>query len=119
MRIEDVAKHAHELNRAYCLSIGDNSQPSWEEASQWQKDSAINGVIFHINNPEASPSASHENWLKEKLAAGCKFGEKKDPEAKTHPCCVPYEKLPAEQRSKDYIFKAIVAELAPYTRPQV
>src|SRR5437879_1359495 len=43
-QVEQVAKICHEANRAYCETIGDNSQPTWEKAPQWQKDSAINGV---------------------------------------------------------------------------
>jgi len=37
MDIEDIAKVAHEVNRAYCISIGDNSQQSWECSPEWQK----------------------------------------------------------------------------------
>lgn len=60
MTIEQIAKTAHELNKAYCASLGDHSQPSWEDAPDWQKDSAIRGVQFHLNNPTAGPEASHE-----------------------------------------------------------
>lgn len=112
LSIEYIAKVAHEINVAYCLSHGDTSQPSWENAPKWQRESAINGVKFHIQNPDASPSASHDNWLKEKIADGWVYGEVKDPEAKTHPCCVEYEDLPPEQKAKDYIFKQVVSSLS-------
>jgi hypothetical protein len=39
------ARAAHEANRAYCGALGDWSQPSWDAAPQWQKDSARNGVV--------------------------------------------------------------------------
>ena len=103
-----IARVAHEANRGYCESIGDPSQPSWDKAPEWQKQSAINGVRFHMENETASPSASHESWMKEKLAAGWKWGAVKDPEKKEHPCMLPYDQLPAEQRSKDFIFSAVV-----------
>jgi hypothetical protein len=109
-----VAQIAHELNQAFCNSIGDASQPNWADAPQWQKDSALSGVQFHLANPEASPSASHDNWLKEKLADGWVFGLVKNPQTKEHPCCVPYEELPTEQKSKDYLFKQVVHSLKPY-----
>jgi len=112
MKLEQTARICHEANRAYCETIGDNSQPSWADAPQWQKDSAIKGVEFHISNLDAgqepSPSASHESWLEEKRAAGWTYGPTKDPEKKTHPCFMPYDGLPIEQRLKDYIFAAIV-----------
>ena len=107
------AKLCHEANKAFCESIGDTSQLSWDDAPQWQKDSAINGVNFHLNN-ETKPSDSHESWMKEKIDAGWVYGEVKDAEKKTHPCIVPYEQLPVEQRSKDYIFKAIVDAYEKY-----
>jgi hypothetical protein len=103
-----IAKVAHEINRAYCEALGDTSQPAWEQAPNWQRDSAINGVRFHLDNPNASPSHSHESWLAEKAATGWKYGPVKDPEAKEHPCFVPYDELPVEQRAKDYLFRAVV-----------
>lgn len=103
-----VARVCHEVNRAYCKTIGDNSQPSWENAPAWQKVSAIDGVHFHLSNPDAGPSASHKNWMADKEADGWKYGPVKDPEKKEHPCMVPYEQLPVEQRAKDYLFIAVV-----------
>jgi hypothetical protein len=81
---------------------------AWEDAPPWQQKSAINGVQFTISHPEASPAASHESWLAEKRADGWRYGPVKDPEAKTHPCFVPYDLLPLDQRAKDYIFQAVV-----------
>lgn len=109
---ELIAIVCHEANRAYCATIGDLSQPVWAEAPQWQRDSAINGVQFHIDNPDALPSASHENWLREKMEDGWVYGMKKDPDAKTHPCLVPYDALDEEQQIKDTLFIAIVRALS-------
>ena len=106
---EQIARFAHEINKAYCNAIGDNSQPTWEDAPDWQKSSAINGVNFHLENPNASPSASHESWLKQKQEEGWKYGLVKNPETKEHPCFVSYDELPVEQRAKDYLFKQVVS----------
>jgi len=114
MTVEQIAKVAHELNKAYCQSIGDHSQKEWDEAPEWQRDSAIKGVNFHLLNPNASPSASHDSWLKQKEEEGWSYGPVKNPEAKEHPCFVPYEELPTEQRSKDYIFRQTVHSLQGY-----
>ena len=114
MKTEHVvlaARAAHEVNRAYCQALGDNSQPSWEDAPEWQKKSAINGVAFHAANPGAGPAASHESWLKEKLSDGWQHGPVKDVDAKTHPCCLPYGELPAEQRAKDFLFIATMNQI--------
>ena len=111
MTVQDIARVAHELNKAYCESIGDNSQPDWDNAPEWQKSSAVNGVGFHINNPEASPSSSHESWMKQKTEEGWKYGPVKDADKKEHPCYVPYEELPVEQKAKDYIFRQTIHSL--------
>lgn len=113
MKVELVAVICHEVNRTYCKSIGDNSQVSWDSAPDWQKKSAINGVLFHINNPEAGPSASHEAWLNEKRLDGWKYGKVKDAGLKEHPCFVPYNELPAEQKTKDELFIAVVHSVFP------
>lgn len=114
MTKENIAQVAHEINKAFCSSIGDNSQPSWEDAPEWQKSSAINGVQFHIDNPNASPSASHESWLKQKTDEGWKYGPIKNAETKEHPCFVSYDELPIEQKSKDYLFKQVIHSLKSY-----
>jgi hypothetical protein len=111
MNIESIAKVCHEANRAYCQSIGDNSQPTWEDAPEWQRTSAIKGVAFIRDNPSALPSASHESWLDEKRATGWKYGPVKDPEKKEHPCFVPYTELPPEQRTKDALFQGVARTL--------
>lgn len=106
--VERIARVCHEVNRAYCNALGDGSQPAWEDAPDWQKDSARNGVKYHLANPDATPEDSHNSWLREKLAAGWVYGEHKDIEKKTHPCIMPYRSLPRDQRIKDYLFRAIV-----------
>lgn len=111
MDIDKIAKVCHEVNRAYCESIGDQSQVPWDEAPAWQRDSAISGVKFHIENPDSKPSDSHENWLKEKINDGWHYGAVKDPEKKLHPCVVRYEDLPAAQKTKDYLFLAVVRSM--------
>lgn len=112
MTPEQIAVVCHEANRAYCAAIGDASQVPWADAPEWQRSSAVKGVEFNLANPCAPPSASHDCWLEEKRATGWTFGPAKDPEKKEHPCFVPYEQLPLEQRLKDHLFKAVVASLS-------
>ncbi len=83
----------------------------WELAPEWQKTSAVNGVIFNLDHPHAPARSSHENWLEEKRVDGWKFGPIKNAETKEHPCMVPFEELPIDQQKKDYLFKAIVSAL--------
>lgn len=105
---ELVARIAHEANRHYCVSIGDTSQAPWEAAEEWQRTSAINGVRFVVDNPDAPDSATHDSWMAEKVAAGWVHGSEKNAEAKTHPCIVPFDQLPIEQQRKDRLFRSVV-----------
>lgn len=107
---EACARAAHESNRAYCIALGDTSQPSWEDAPEWQKSSARNGVVGALNGN--TPEQSHESWTAEKVSAGWVYGPIKDPEKKEHPCLVPYSDLPVSQRAKDSIFLAVVRAVA-------
>lgn len=106
-----IARICHNVNRAACAAFGDYSQPTWENAPEWQQKSAINGVEFVLANPDAQESASHDSWLAEKKANGWKYGAVKDPDKKEHPCFVPYDALPPEQKLKDYLFQAVVRSL--------
>jgi hypothetical protein len=109
--IEGIARTCHEVNRAYCMALGDQSQQPWESAPQWQRESAMKGVRMHLANPGAGPEASHASWMREKLETGWKYGPEKDEEKKEHHCMVPFEKLPPEQQAKDFIFRAVVHSL--------
>lgn len=111
MTLEKIAEICHETNRAYCSSIGDTSQVPWNEAPEWQKQSAIKGVEFHVNNPLALPEDSHNSWLAEKQEQGWKYGPVKDADKKEHPCYVAYHELPLEQQAKDYLFGAIAKSM--------
>lgn len=102
-----TAQVCHEANRAIQLKTGDPSpSPEWADAPNWQKKSAVDGVVKALNG--ATPEQLHESWCDFKVADGWKYGSVKDEEAKTHPCLVNYEQLPEEQKLKDYVFKAIV-----------
>jgi len=114
--IERIARICHEANRAYCESIGDQTQEPWETAQRWQKDSAIEGV--HNALTGASPEQSHENWMKAKIQAGWTWGVVKDPDAKTHPALLPYAQLPDDVKLKDEIFITIVSIMKGYLRDE-
>ena len=112
MDVLSIAKVCHEANRAICEAAGDHSQKPWADAEPWQRESALVGVLFARDNPDAPASAQHDAWMADKIADGWVYGETKDAEAKTHPCIVPYDDLPFDQRVKDHVFRAIVTVLS-------
>jgi hypothetical protein len=111
MKPEAIAAVCHEANAEYCRQLGDFSQPSWNDAPEWQRESAMNGVNYHLENPEAGDDASHQNWMREKVADGWVYGPEKNPDRKEHPCIVPFDQLPREQQLKDRLFRSIVHAL--------
>lgn len=109
--IAAIASICHEANRAYCVSIGDHSQPTWDDAPSWQKESCYTGVLKIASHEITRPEQSHESWSAQKLAEGWVYGTVKDPVAKTHHCLVPFTELPPEQQTKDVLFFSIARAL--------
>ena len=116
-QIRAIAQTCHIINRVYCEGIGDFSQQGWEYAEAWQRQSAIEGVeavLKGFNTPETL----HEQWCASKRRDGWVWGEKKDPEAKTHPCLVSYDALPEWQRVKDTLFFMTVKGCASHMQQE-
>ena len=127
-----IAQVCHAANKAYCESIGDFTQPRWEDLPLEKKESLVNGVKLILNNPESNPEDSHKAWLKTMKKDGWSFMEKeiiepvivrgkktnktkvtkvplpKDWVKKCHPNMIPYDELPEEQKFKDVLFRAVV-----------
>lgn len=112
-QIEAIAIVCHEANRALCITHGDNTQPVWSKASSWQRQSAITGVKYVLENLTATSEEIHEAWMSHKIKDGWTLGPIKDGAKKTHPWLVPYSQLPESQRKKDSLFRAIVLSLMP------
>lgn len=108
----DVARACHNANKALCEAFGDYSQVDFDSAPIWQKKAVLDGVEFHLSG-DRSPEEGHANWVKYKENEGWTYGSTKDREKKTHPCMVPYEKLPTMEKAKDRLMAAIVKSLQP------
>lgn len=108
----EIARVCHDANRAYCLALGDRTQQPWDDAEHGQRESAVAGVVYALEHPEATPAQQHLAWCQDKADAGWTYGPAKDPQRKTHPCLIPYDQLPEAQRRKDALFLAVVRALA-------
>ncbi len=109
-KVEACARAAHEVNRVYCLALGDASHAPWEASPGWVRTSAMQGVEGALAG--ATPEESHQNWRAHKAAEGWVYGPEKDPTRKTHPCMVDYADLPEDQRKKDELYLAVVRAVA-------
>lgn len=112
--LEQAARVAHEVNRAYCSALGDRSQVAWDDAEEWQWESARAGALVLALNPTLSAEEMHRAWMQHKLEAGWVFGPVKDARKKTHPSLRPYNELLIVEQIKDHLFRAVVHQIVNY-----
>jgi hypothetical protein len=111
VKIEDIARVCHEANRAYCVTLDDDSQPPWDDASKDARESSVQGVMAILEGKTLTPKDSHDNWYRRKATQGWRYGPVKDVDLKVHPCFLPYEQLPEAQKVKDALFFGVVLAL--------
>lgn len=107
-----IAPFCHEANRILTSVVKDvPMQPPWSDAPEEMKTSSVSGVLFALENPDATPEQQHEQWCAGKKSDGWTFGDVKDSEKKTHPALRPYAELSEGTRAKDAIFRLIVSAM--------
>lgn len=115
MTFEDIAEITYYANSVYRRSIGESERPDWSMLSDTTKAAIVKGVKFIITSEvEVSPPMNHMHWMNHKFNDGWVYGEIEDKDKKTHPCLLPYNTLPPEQRLKDEIYLTIVKQLRYY-----
>ena len=80
----------------------------WEDREELFK-AQFRDVIDRQCGPDRkmSPEELHEDWVKAYEDMGWRYGEKRDPDMKTHPDMVPYWDLGILERDKDAVFVAL------------
>ena len=63
------------------------------------KDVMLSGNLGLLVEPMAKNV--HEVWASSRISQGWTYGEQRNDEMKTHPCLVPYEELPEEEKEYD------------------
>lgn len=117
MNDHDIARIAHEANRALCEANDDLSQQPWLVAAAWQRESSLEAVRFHRENPTAPVSATHDRWMKERLDAGWQYAPVTNRDIKQHADLVPHSELSPFAQAKDALQKAICLALIPLAKP--
>ncbi len=116
MSPNDIARIAHEANRAYCQSIGDYSHVKWESSPKHVVDSVRAGAEAIIVGSVTNPREAHIAWMAQREVDGWKYGAEKNATRKTHPAMVPWDELDGKERRKDILFFAVVKALADTLR---
>ncbi len=71
--------------------------PNPEKTNDITLDKSLNELM------EKMAKNTHENWAKQRISQGWTYGEKRDDKTKTHPCLIPYEDLPEQEKEYDRI----------------
>ena len=102
--IEQIAKTAHAIHRAYCLEMGIPTQPKWEDVDSGHKDVVYTSIINITQGSVKSAEESHNKFIESKYAQGWRFGEVYSIEDKLNPRMVDFSRLTIEQRVKEKLF---------------
>lgn len=107
-KLEIIAVACHSALYAYTvMGLGEPGEP-WSSASEAHRNSIRHAVAFWDALPDDIPfdemcAASHVAWMQYKKRDGWVWGPVKDVAKKEHPCMMPYDALPPEQRKKDAV----------------
>ena len=102
--IEQIAKTAHAIHRAYCLEMGIPTQPKWEDVDNGHKAVVYNSIRHIINGTIKTVEESHNKFIESKYEQGWRFGEVYSIEDKLNPRMVDFSRLTLEQRIKERLF---------------
>lgn len=72
-----------------------NYNPSPVDTSSIELPASLNPLV------EKMAKNVHEEWAKTRIEQGWTWGEKRDDANKKHPCLVPYDELPEDEKVYD------------------
>jgi len=72
-----------------------------------------NGIRHFLDNPEMTAEQIHEDWRRFKEKDGWQYGPIRDEQKKEHPCMVPYNELPEQERKKDELMSMSWERILP------
>jgi RyR domain-containing protein len=102
MRYSDdqIAEAIHTVNGLLQRFHGEASpQPQWADAGEAMRERVR--ALVRGYKAGMTPRQGHERWCDAMAADGWRYGPRKDPELRTHPCMVAYSELPACQQIKN------------------
>lgn len=104
--ILEISKIAHETMREYKESLGE-PLPAWDNAAQWMKDSTVDTIKDIMSDPSKTAEDIHNEWMRQKIASGWKYGPVKDAEQKTNPLLIPFNNLTVQEKIKDSLMSEV------------
>jgi hypothetical protein len=99
-----------------------DEKPTYEGDFPFIDEDYVNSLIARIDNLLLNPVSAkenHENWMKDRIDQGWKFGKVKSSEKKTHPSLIDYDELPDGEKRKGELFINTVNKYKnPYSYPK-
>jgi hypothetical protein len=97
---ENTSEHFKQSNRNQVLDNYLRTYIALGEKFDFQRE----GVLIRFSDRDAETLAimEHRRWMIEKYANGWRYGTERKNEFKIHPCLQPWEKLPDDEKGKDY-----------------
>ena len=116
-RLEQIALVCHESFRAWCSTLGDTTNPPWQQVEGWRRTFAIDGVRRVLDG--ATAADIHDSWMRyktaegwNKTAKGWTLGGQKAPELKQTPNLVPYDQIHnSDEMKKSALFASVALTL--------
>lgn len=105
--VEAAARSAYGAVSATREAFGETTRPPWELLPPMTRAQLVEAARLVLLRG-ASPRGLHEQWLKDRLAAGWTYGDAENVANKFHPAMLPWDDLAPEQRAKGHTF-ALVA----------
>ena len=100
------ARFVYEAGRLYAATVGAPVVPApWEDRDDARR-AAVTAAVAPVcrDGAQATAEEGHALWSMAVEAEGWTYGTEYDPEAKTHPCLVPWADLDPREQAKDLVF---------------
>ena len=105
--VDHIASLCHEAIRTYNEAEGVYI-PAWQVLKVHQKRESKEGVIWYLDNWEATAADSHNAWVDRKTAKGWIKADKKDTGEKTHPALEDFSLISETDQRKEHVFRCMV-----------
>lgn len=109
--IEEIARICHKAYLQYCQAIGDYSQAPWQEAPEWQRESAKVAVKYCLENPQSPAYLVHNAWKEFMIQDGWKYSLFFNEQNKEHPWLTSFQELSQISQMRTELITAITDEI--------
>jgi len=103
-----ISKLAHNAMADNCLQNYNINIPLWDELPEDNRFVVVNLTAYIYAHPDITDKELHDNWVKDRLNDGWRYGIKLDNDKKENPNIVEYENIPLHFRISSNIFRNVI-----------